>query len=386
LEAAPAAIATRANLALTLEKLGRLAEARGQVSEILRLTPDDPEALANLARLSRATGDHAASVAAGERLYALRPSEKLKAAVSRSYFLWFDAVDRDPEVAKKVAAAWRAFDPSDPVAEHMLAALRGGQAPARASDRYVARHFDEFAPTFDQTLRALGYRGPEHAAVALKRALPEAKGDLDIVDLGCGTGLLGPLVRPFARRLVGVDLAAKMLERAAEQGTYDELVQREVTAFLLGHPQSFDVALCLDTLVYIGDLEPVVRALASSLRPGGCFVFTIELLADAPPGATYSLHVAGRYAHAEPYVRATLAAHGLVVEHAEPIVVRIEYGEPVPRAGDDRAPRQRVGNDPPPPRDPRARPHARGRVQDRRSGPSGAALELSPYNSLSRRM
>ncbi|MBK8943286.1 MAG: tetratricopeptide repeat protein [Polyangiaceae bacterium] len=68
LEAAPAAIATRANLALTLEKLGRLAEARGQVSEILRLTPDDPEALANLARLSRATGDHAASVAAGERL------------------------------------------------------------------------------------------------------------------------------------------------------------------------------------------------------------------------------------------------------------------------------------------------------------------------------
>ena len=36
---------------------------------------------------------------------------------------------------------------------------------------------------------------------------------LDVLDLGCGTGLCGPLLRPYARALAGVDLSPQMLER-----------------------------------------------------------------------------------------------------------------------------------------------------------------------------
>jgi predicted TPR repeat methyltransferase len=38
------------------------------------------------------------------------------------------------------------------------------------------------------------------------------------VDLGCGTGLLGPLLRPQVHSLDGVDLSGKMVEKLAERG------------------------------------------------------------------------------------------------------------------------------------------------------------------------
>ena len=43
----------------------------------------------------------------------------------------------------------------------------------------------------------------------------DASRSLDVLDAGCGTGLCGPLVAPYARRLVGVDLSEAMLARPA---------------------------------------------------------------------------------------------------------------------------------------------------------------------------
>ena len=63
----------------------------------------------------------------------------------------------------------------------------------------------------------------------------------NILDVGCGTGLCGALLSPYARRLVGVDLSDRMLDQARERNIYDELVKGELTAYLDGCRDAYDV-------------------------------------------------------------------------------------------------------------------------------------------------
>src|SRR4029450_3384975 len=106
----------------------------------------------------------------------------------------------------------------------------------RASDAYIEKTFDSFAASFDSKLAKLSYRAPELITEMLKRpGLPPSK-SLDILDAGCGTGLCGPLLAPYARRLVGVDLSERMLAQARTRGVYDELVKGELTAYLRNSP------------------------------------------------------------------------------------------------------------------------------------------------------
>lgn len=48
-------------------------------------------------------------------------------------------------------------------------------------------------------------------------------GSLDILDLGCGTGLIGSWFKDYARKLVGVDVSPTMLDMATKKGCYHEL-------------------------------------------------------------------------------------------------------------------------------------------------------------------
>src|SRR5439155_9821753 len=106
------------------------------------------------------------------------------------------------------------------------------------------------------------YKAPSLVTEALAASGVAADRSLDVLDVGCGTGLCGPLVAQYARRLVGVDLSAGMLKLAGEKKVYDELVQAELTAYLQQSRDEFDVILTADTLVYFGALEEVVAGAA----------------------------------------------------------------------------------------------------------------------------
>lgn len=200
------------------------------------------------------------------------------------------------------------------------------EAPAAAPAAYVAASFDAFAERFDHELRdRLFYKGPEQIVERMGRVLGEPVGSLDVCDAGCGTGLLGPLVRPFARTLVGVDLSARMLEIARTRNVYDELVEAELTGYLAGRAGAFDVVTAADVFVYIGDLGPVLLEMARAVRRGGGVFFSVER-AD---GGTYELRANARYAHSKEYVRAAAAEAGLSEVSIEEEVLRRERGLPV---------------------------------------------------------
>ena len=232
------------------------------------------------------------------------------------------------EAAAQAYREWLAVEPDNPVVRHHLAACERRDTPERASDGYVAKVFDDFADNFDAKLASLGYRAPQLLAEALQAALPAPARQFDIADLGCGTGLCGPLVRAWARRLVGCDLSGGMLEQARRRGDYDALQKAELVQFLDAHPAGFDLLISADTLCYFGDLAPMARAAARCLRPGGVLAFTVEALPDGDE-APHRLLPHGRYAHGRRYLESVLPPAGLALEVLDGVVLRQEGGKEV---------------------------------------------------------
>jgi len=230
--------------------------------------------------------------------------------------------------AVEVYREWLEREPDDPIARHMLASCGGEVVPARAGDEYVRQLFDGFADSFDeQLLNKLDYRAPQAVAEALSRVLGEPAAALDILDAGCGTGLCGPLFKPYARSLVGVDLSSGMIGKARTRGSYDTLKVAELTDYLLNSPNAWDVVISADTLIYFGELEGVLAASHSALRSGGMLGFTLEVMDDDKCAS--ELSPSGRYRHSRGYVQEALDRAGFVETTIETEVLRKEVGKPV---------------------------------------------------------
>jgi predicted TPR repeat methyltransferase len=231
--------------------------------------------------------------------------------------------------AAKVYRDWMVEEPDNPLPRHYLAACTGEAVPDRAEDAYVEATFDAFADSFDGKLEQLAYRAPQIVADAVARIQGEPGKRMDILDAGCGTGLCGPLVALYARRLVGVDLSSRMLQKAAARNVYGELQKAELTAYLQSVTEEYDLVISADTLCYFGRLEAVLRAAHDALRAQGWLVFTLESIVDGESAEAFRLNPHGRYSHDRDYVEAVLRDAGFATVDAEYLTLRTEAGLPV---------------------------------------------------------
>lgn len=312
------------NLGVLLRAAGMPAEAEEAYRRAIEIAPDHIDAYTNLGVLLNGVGRTGEAAACYCKVIALRPTHR----EARRLLALAHCVLGDVGEAIRIFENWLDEEPDDPIARHMLAACTGRDVPARASDGFVERTFDGFAASFESKLQKLSYRAPALVAQALEQPGLAASKRLDVLDAGCGTGLCGPLIAPYARRLTGVDLSDGMLAHAKDKHVYDELTRGELTEYLRANPDAFDLIVAADSLVYFGDLEGVVAAAAGALRPDGLFVFTLEHTAGADPDAGYRLELHGRYSHGRAYVERLLAGAGLRPEIAE-ADLRLESGAPV---------------------------------------------------------
>jgi predicted TPR repeat methyltransferase len=312
------------NVGVLLRVLGRYEEAEAAYRAAIDADPNYADAYHNLAVLLDLLNRSPEAAIAHFKELVLRPGDpNAWRHLALAYCLHGD---RDKAI--ELCGEWLARRPGDPQAIHTLAACSGRDVPLRASDAYIEQVFDNFAESFEAKLARLQYRAPELIASSLAAVGIGDRRDLDVLDLGCGTGLCGPLLAPFANRLVGVDLSNGMLQHAAAKHVYDELVQAELTAWLQQFRSAWDVIVAADTLVYFGALDAVVGAAATALRPGGVFLFTVEHAVGASSTSTYTIQLHGRYDHCVDYVERLLVTAGLepIIERAE---LRKESGLPV---------------------------------------------------------
>ena len=303
--------------------IGRPKEAAEVLKRAVRLKPDFAAALNNLARASWLTG------APDEAIGLLRRAVDLRPDFTEA---WINLGDRhyrarnDDEALKCFDRAL-ALDPSNDEIRFLRDSIRGNTVE-RAPDQFVRNFFDRFAPEFDARLVGdLDYRTPQAMAEFLQPWLAAREG-LRVADLGCGTGLSGIFVRSKAAFLAGMDLSAKMLDEARKRAIYDELTEAEILDYLDRRPtQAFDLVLAVDVFVYVGELEPIVRACARALISGGVLAFSVENLDD--PKLDFRLARTGRFAHSPRYIARVAANAGLRIMDSRATALRKEDTKPV---------------------------------------------------------
>lgn len=289
--------------ATALERLRRFDVARPAFERLLALEPHHVEAWFRLGQIRQRQGEPKAALDCLDRAIALRPAHA-GAWSQRGSLL--EALGRRAEATAAFERAIALGADAD-LHRFFIAALDGGGAAPAAPRAYVQGLFDDYADSFDRHLvDVLGYRGHEQLVAPL--AGLQAGGFDAALDLGCGTGLCGPLLRPLVRRLEGLDLSPAMLERAAARGVYDALHCAELAEHLAQTDARVDLLLAADVFIYVGALEAVFTGAMRVLRPGGLFCFTVEQTQDGPG---VRLGPQRRYAHTLPYLQGLARQHGL---------------------------------------------------------------------------
>ena len=353
----PASVAAQFNHAVALQELGLARDAESAYLRSLALKPDLVQALNNLANLCIAQGRLEEAGKLLHRALALAPEFAppynnlgnmllRKGLVDAAIERFSQALARDGhyiEARINLGKALLTLGRPDDACLHLEAALAArpddagirflrdtasGAQPSRPPDAFVTGLFDEMADDFDRHLvERLGYRIPERIAEAIGGWLDARARPRRIVDLGCGTGLLGEQLRGRFEELAGVDLSPKMIERARARGLYTRLVAGELVAFLAARPaSSADLLVAADVFVYLGDLGPACAQAARIAAPGARFVFSVEVAGE---GAHFRLQSTSRYAHGPGYVRALATTHGFEVALESAETIRTERGRPV---------------------------------------------------------
>ena len=154
------------------------------------------------------------------------------------------------ETARQAYQRYLAERPDDAEVAHLVTALTDAAAPPRVSDRCIEQLYSRFAAFYDENMTGeLEYCAPDRLYDAVSRALavggePGCLAALDVLDLGCGTGLSGGRWRPLAARLIGIDLSPEMIAHARARGVYDSLETAEITGWLSRHrADRFDLIL-----------------------------------------------------------------------------------------------------------------------------------------------
>jgi predicted TPR repeat methyltransferase len=272
IELNPSHVPAYSNLGLVLRSLGHWEEAIATLEHARGLAPQHPNVLVNLGNVYRQRKRFKDAVVAFREAIGSNPYDP--EAYRCLAFTLYAMGERTEAIT--LLQQWLAVDAGNPTARHLIAAYTERDLPDRAADEYVRQLFDGFAASFDNVLGGLAYRAPQLVADRVATLVGPAVANLSVLDAGCGTGLCAPLVKPYARRLVGVDLSPGMLDRARLTGLYDELVESELTAFLGARDGAFDLIVSADTLCYFGPLRPVFDVAARALRPAGGVVFTLE--------------------------------------------------------------------------------------------------------------
>ncbi len=218
-------------------------------------------------------------------------------------------------------------DPGDKVAQHLLASAEGKISDAQPV-AFAQSFFDTFAPNFENHLVGLlGYGAPAVIVTTLLDLRPKIESFPGVLDLGCGTGLMGhALVQSYPiTRLVGVDLSEKMLREAVRRGIYHELVAGDLAEVMAKRSDTFDLIVSADVFEYLGDLRPLFTQAQRCLTPDGIFAFTVEI------SATHDVELAqnGHYRHGREYIQRLAREAGFEVVRTAEAPIRNEAQQPV---------------------------------------------------------
>ncbi|HEX7916977.1 methyltransferase domain-containing protein, partial [Rudaea sp.] len=220
-----------------------------------------------------------------------------------------------------------ALAPGDATIRFNLALARG-ETPDTQPNEMTQALFDDYSKRFDKHLvGALKYRVPKRVAEMVRERHSDLR--IDVLDLGCGTGLTGVYLGGVKGSLVGVDLSAGMIEQARRHAIYTRLVQDDLRVELRkSAAESYDCVIANDVFIYVGEIAQIVADCFRVLRRGGLLIFSCETAADDERG--FVLRPSKRYAHSRAYIERLCRDAGFAHVAFENIDLRQENQAAIP--------------------------------------------------------
>ena len=211
--------------------------------------------------------------------------------------------------------------PNEPDFAYFEAVFSGVTPPAQP-DTMTRELFDAYAKHFDaHLLNTLKYQTPQLIAQKVLERFPTR--DINLLDLGCGTGLFGAALGAINGYFVGVDLSFPMLEEAKKRNVYSRLHHVNLLDALdATDANEYEVIVAADVFVYLGALDIAIRDSFKVLKPGGWLFFSCETAPVAGPD--FVLRKSMRYAQSPAYVERLLSASGFATPVLDTVALRQE--------------------------------------------------------------
>ena len=276
------------NIGLGFYRLGQLENAVKSYRSALSINPEYADALQNLGAALKDIGNRSEALLCYQRLLELRPD--------------------------------------DANIKYMLDSLTGENHQKEAPKEYVAKLFDDYADRFEtQLVIKLHYHIPKKLyQVFTFLVQSETLKFSNLLDLGCGTGLVAEEFYSLADWITGVDLSIKMLGKAQVKNLYNELHHAGLEDFIANSTSRYDFVIAADVFVYVGQLDSIFELLAAKMTKGGYFLFSTE---DNPDGLDFSLLTTSRYGHSPVYIQSISHRNDFLIRLCKPTMIRKERGE-----------------------------------------------------------
>ncbi len=283
---------TQTNLATCYLKQGRLNEAKMHYLKAQNLRPADCQILYNLGVIHLQQGQIDAAIQYYQKAVAI---DQNIFATHYNLGIAFLAKHHIPYALIHFKEALR-IEPNNQAVAYTINRLSAQIPMLAAPVEYVKSLFDSYADHYDlHLIKTLDYQLPKLLTECLSLSLAKK---LDILDIGCGTGLCGTLLKPYAERLIGIDLSEKMLEKANDKQCYDQLIAADFLEFLTDKYTCYDLVIAADVLVYRGELESVFKKVYQALKPAGVFAFNTEINTETD----FMMNPSGRFSHHKNYI------------------------------------------------------------------------------------
>lgn len=146
-------------------------------------------------------------------------------------------------------------------------------APARPASRRPPEGWDAVASWYDGWVGKGGSEHHKRLAIPAVTALLQAKPGEQVLDIGCGTGVLAAAVARTGAKYTGLDVSPKLLELARKHhGADGRFVRGDAAALLTAEgirAAAFDAVVFLLSIQDMNPLAGVITSAASVLKPGG---------------------------------------------------------------------------------------------------------------------
>jgi len=320
--------------ALLYARHNREHEAMAAAEKVIALEPNNARVIAGVIDIAHRVGNTEMAIRLGavrqydEALAVFGPliDEKPDDHLARIGRVQMHQARGTMQEALPDTTALLALQPDDKIYQyyHQLAQ---GQVPAHVPVELTTHMFDDMASVYDMHMvRHLAYSLPKQVADQLLQIYPNRR--FNLLDLGCGTGLLGASLGAIDGYIMGVDMSGKMLEQAAKHKVYYKFHQVNLLEALAATPaNTFEAITALDVLIYVGDLQQTLADAYRVLTPGGVLIFSCEH--GDVTGPDTQLQPFGRYTHTLSSTVRLAKAAGFDRVDTRDVELRMEAGQVV---------------------------------------------------------